>query len=410
MTPARLLILTNGPLARNPRVVKEATALGAAGYAVTVLTPRNHAPSEPLDAALSVGAPFTRVPVDLVPGFGTPSWRIFLRLARHRLARAAITHLGWPSLHALGPAAVLLRAARAHPADLTIVHNEVPHAIGLRLLADGRRVAADFEDWHSEDLLPADRLHRPIALLQANERALLHRAAYVTTTSEILAATLQARYGGPRPAVLTNSFPLGPVSSPPAGRAPRLLWFSQTIGPGRGLEAFVAAWAETRQPGELTLLGEDRHGFAAGLRNRLPDSHRSRLHLAPLVAPDALPAFIARHDLGLALEHTAPASRDLTITNKILQYLNAGLALVATPTAGQREVLARSPAAGIFLDLSAPPADTAARLDALLADPALPARRTAARQLAASHYCWEREAPRLVALVTAALAATASHA
>ena len=194
------------------------------------------------------------------------------------------------------------------------------------------------------------------------------------------------------------------MSAPPAGRPPHLLWFSQTIGPGRGLESFVAAWSLTRQPGELTLLGEDRAGFATDLRNRLPDSHRPRLHLAPLVAPDELPAFIARHDIGLALEHPSPASRDLTITNKILQYLNAGLAVAATPTAGQREVLARNPAAGIFLDLAAPPADTAARLDALLADPGLPARRAAARQLAVSHYCWEREAPRLVALVADALA------
>jgi glycosyltransferase involved in cell wall biosynthesis len=112
---------------------------------------------------------------------------------------------------------------------------------------------------------------------------------------------------------------------------------------------------------------------------------------------------IARYDIGLALEHSEPASRDLTITNKILQYLNAGLAVIATPTAGQREVFAHSPAIGLLLDLTAPVAATAARLDALIRDPELPARRAAARQLAETRYCWEREAPRLLALVAGAL-------
>lgn len=408
MSNARVLIITNGPLARNPRVYKEAATLGAVGHDVTVLVPRNHAPSEPFDAKLCAGAPFHRVPLDLLPGFDTPNWQVFLRLLRHRLSRQAMTRFRWPSLHALGPAAFLLRAARRHPADLTIVHNEVPHAVGLRLLAEGRRVAADIEDWHSEDLLASSRRHRPIALLQANERALLHHAAYTTTTSESLADALHARYGGCRPTVITNSFPLGPLSTSPAARPPRLLWFSQTIGPGRGLEALVTAWAATRAPSELTLLGEDLCGFGAALRQQLPASHHASLYLEPLVAPEVLPLVIAQYDIGLALEHPEPASRDLTITNKILQYLNAGLAVIATPTAGQREVLAHAPAAGILIDLAAPPTVTAALLDSLFADLALPARRAAARQLAANRYCWERESPRLVALVAEALARPAA--
>src|SRR5690606_12231108 len=110
----------------------------------------------------------------------------WLRRARVRLARDLASRGGPATIHALGPAAALLRAARARPADLTIVHNEIAHWAGLRLLDAGRRVAADIEDWHSEDLLPADRVGRPLDLLRRTERDLLHRAAYVTTTSESL--------------------------------------------------------------------------------------------------------------------------------------------------------------------------------------------------------------------------------
>ncbi len=400
MKPARLLLLTNGPLARNPRVVKEASALGAAGHAVTVLGFRNHRASVPLDAALAAGAPFRHEQVELLDGPAAFLRRAFSRLARELAARA-----GPATIHALGPAFSLLRRARSTPADLTIVHNEIPHWTGLRLIASGRRVAADIEDWHSEDLLPADRVGRPLDVLRRVEHGLLHRAAYVTTTSEALASALHARYGGRRPAVLTNSFPLPPPpASPPAPSAlPAFFWFSQTTGPGRGLEAFAAAWALTTRPSRLVLLGEISGDFDRRLLALLPPALRARVEFLPLVPPADLPALIARHDIGLALEQSAILNRDLTITNKILQYLGAGLAVVATPTAGQREVLGRAPECGLLHDFAAP-ADAALALDTLLADPAaLAARRTAARRLAETHYCWELEAPRLVKRVEAML-------
>ncbi|MCU0792642.1 MAG: glycosyltransferase [Opitutaceae bacterium] len=401
--PARILILTNGPLARNPRVVKEACALGAAGHAVTVLGVRNHRASVPLDAGIvSQAACFHHEQIELLDG---P--RAWLRRAWSRLAREAAKRGARPTIHGLGPAICLLRAARKHSWDLIIAHNEISHWAGLRLLHQGRRVAADLEDWHSEDLLAEARRHRPIALLRLQERDLLHRAAHCTTTSHALANALQLRYGGQTPFVITNSFPLGSVRQEPDTDAiPSLLWFSQTIGPGRGLESFCAAWAATRVPSRLTLVGEDSAGYVASLRASLPPSHRGRLETLPPVAPSVLPDLIARHDVGLALENLVPPNKDLTISNKILQYLNAGLAVVATPTAGQREVLACAPDAGV-LETFADPAVAASVLDDLLSTPsALRRRGQAARRLAEDVYCWEKEGPRLVEIAERSLRST----
>ncbi len=404
---ACILIITNGPLCRNPRVLKEATTLGEAGHRVTVLTVRNHAASEPQDIALLGQAPFSREVVEMRPGAGAGAFRLRLQ---QRLARAAARRFGCQTPHALGPAGTLLRRAHRHRADLTIVHNEVAHWVGTRLLSAGRRVAADIEDWHSEDLLPADRSARPIPLLQQTERLLLHRAAYVSTTSEALASALHARYGGRRPDVITNSFPLPAVAAPsaPPVSLPRFFWFSQTTGPGRGLEEFLAAWGQTSRPSQLVLLGEVRPAYAAHLLASLPESLRSRITFRPLVPPSDLPAVIAEHDIGLALEQSSIPNRHLTITNKILQYLGAGLAIVATPTAGQQEVLAPAPDAGLLLELDNP-VRAAEALDAFLADPvALLTRRQAARHLAEQRYCWALEAPRLRALVERALSAASS--
>jgi glycosyltransferase involved in cell wall biosynthesis len=157
--------------------------------------------------------------------------------------------------------------------------------------------------------------------------------------------------------------------------------------------------------------GQIAGDFDRRILGLLPESRRRDVEFLPPVPPAALPGLIARHDIGLALEQPDIVNRDLTITNKILQYLGGGLAIVATPTAGQREVMANAPEAGV-LESFADPVAASGVLDALLADRnALAARRAAARRLAENRYCWEQEAPNLVRLAEHALSQpwTGSH-
>ncbi|HTZ20339.1 MAG TPA: glycosyltransferase [Opitutaceae bacterium] len=400
---SKVLVVSSGPLSRNPRPWKEAVALATAGFDVTVLSVFETEVSFHQDAALLANHPVHQV--WLRPGGAGPGrhgYRLSVWLARH-----AVQYCGWQCPAALGPARALLTRIRALPADLTIVHNDAPLWAGGRLLATGRRVAADFEDWYSEDLLPEARRARPQRLLSRLEHDLLHSAAYVSTTSQAMADALYRSYGGKRPIVVTNSFPLQPrPASPTRARLPAFFWFSQTIGPGRGLETFLTAWATTRAASRVVLLGMVNAAYRESLIGLLPPARRAQLEFHPLVAPTDLPALIAEHDIGLALEPAEPANKNLTISNKILQYLNAGLAVVASDTAGQGEVFARAPGIGELVALD----DTAAlarRLEALLNDPArLAAARQAARRAAEETYCWEKEAPGLIHAVEAALAAS----
>jgi glycosyltransferase involved in cell wall biosynthesis len=398
----KILVVTSGPLCRNPRPWKEAVTLSAAGFDVTVLSIFETEAGLRQDAALLADSPVRQV--WLRPGgagLGRHGYRLYVWLARH-----AVQHFGWQSPHALGPVRALLARLRTEPADLIIVHNDVPMWAGRRLLAAGRRIAADFEDWYTEDLLPVDRRARPERLLRQLEHDLLHRAAYVSTTSQAMADALFRTYGGKRPIVLTNSFPLQPLpTSRASGRPPAFFWFSQTVGPGRGLEPFLAAWAATRASSRVVLLGNVEPAYRESLIEALPPPRRAQLEFHNLVAPAALPALIAEHDIGLALEPSEPANKNFTISNKILQYLNAGLAVVASDTAGQSEVFAHAPGIGELVALDNTTA-LAVRLDALLADPArLDASRRAARRAAEEIYCWEKEAPAFVRTVEAALGA-----
>lgn len=406
MSLQHILILTSAHLCRNPRVVKEATTLGTAGYDVTVLSVSVQPRFERLDRELMRGLPFKRVTIDYTAG--TPAARLadFSQRGATWAARQLLARIGWETAQALGPAGVLLRRARRFPSDLLIAHTEIPLWAAQRLIADGRRVAVDLEDWYSQDLLPGDRRSRPLRLLREAEAFALRHAAYVSTTSVSLAQAMTEAYGGKAPIVLRNTFPLQPrpsVQRGTPGNPPRFIWFSQTIGPGRGLEQFLAAWAVTARPSEVFLLGEARPGYRASLLDSLPAARRGGLHFIPPVTPAELPGKLAEFDLGLALENCVPPSRDVTITNKILQYLNAGLAVIATNTAGQREVMQAAPGCGVVAD-STEAVSWARQLDAVLGDSAqLRRMQQAARTAAEREFCWEHDAPRLLAAVARAL-------
>lgn len=396
-TPDICIVSTQHP-SRNPRAVKEADALTAAGMRVEVLTVASGADSVKADRALVSSRSWQlRYGVDLTGQAGGSRINgLRLRLTT-RVACALNRRLGCQCVAAFGPVRQLLQVALRRPARLHIVHTDGGIWIGREMLLRGRRVAADFEDWHSQDLLPADRRRLPLKVMQRAEAELMRQAVLSTTTSMAMASAMHQANGGIPPVVIPNAFPLqadprhGPIASPPS-----FFWFSQTLGPGRGLESFLAAWALMRESSHCVLLGHPTPGYFDHLASLVPPDRRHALSWHKVVEPSQLPTVIARHDIGLALEVASIPNRNLTITNKILQYLNAGLAVVATDTAGQREVLAQGPDAGIFLP-PGPSSLAAKALDQLVGNPdQLSLRQHSARLLAEERYCWEKIAPLLV--------------
>jgi glycosyltransferase involved in cell wall biosynthesis len=84
------------------------------------------------------------------------------------------------------------------------------------------------------------------------------------------------------------------------------------------------------------------------LNSEWPTENGHRLIFHDFVPHAELLKQIATYDLGLAIEQYEPDSRNTTITNKILQYLQAGISVLATDTGGQKEVAGYFPLA-VFL-------------------------------------------------------------
>jgi glycosyltransferase involved in cell wall biosynthesis len=229
----------------------------------------------------------------------------------------------------------------------------------------------------------------------------------VTTTSAALANALAQAYGGPEPAVVYNAFPWSDRDDLDGGAVdrvsrefPSLHWVSQTVGPGRGLETLCEALRHVDTPVEVHLRGRVAEADERWLRALFPDDRGHRLHLHDLVPPSELLSRITEHDIGLALEDYEPPSRNLTVTNKILHYLVAGLAVIATDTAGQAEIAARAPGA-VALCRGNDAASMAAQINALVAEEgALVRAKAAALEAARIRFNWEAQAAVLVGSVT----------
>src|SRR5581483_209454 len=215
-------------------------------------------PFEQIDRALAATLPIRRVILDHTARTLGAKLDNLRQRGGTWMARKALRRLRWESAQALGPARALLRRACTIPSDLIIAHTEIPLWATAALIRAGRAVAVDMEDWYSQDLLPEDRRARPLRLLARAEKFALRHGRYVSTTSQSMADALAAAYEAPPPIVLRNVFPLQPQSRldrPAAEGPPAFVWFSQTVGPGRGLELFFDAWSRTRHPSRVVLIG-----------------------------------------------------------------------------------------------------------------------------------------------------------
>lgn len=398
----RVCIVTAGHIGSNPRVVKEADALHDAGHEVSVISARVLDLVEPLDQALMRRIPWRLERIDLRPPLRRRLRRVVQLCARRAYAGLGLAWCAEPGLSA--SAGIVRRAACATSADLYVAHYPaaLPAAAAAARL-HGARYAYDAEDFHLGDWPdgPAYEIER--RLVRAVEGRYLPGCAYVTAASPGIAEAYAEAYGIEGPRVVLNTFPLAHAAPAPTPRGsaqpgPSLYWFSQTIGPERGIECAVRAIGHAATRPHLYLRGTPATGFAARLMQFAREAGAAgRVHLLPPDQPDRMEALAAAYDAGLCSETGHTAARRLCLTNKLFTFLLAGIPPLLSDTPAQ----CRFATEAGFSDLLYPlddPAALAQLIDRLLGNPEhLAAARMQAWRLGQERYNWERERPKLLA-------------
>jgi len=412
---ARVCLVTTGQPACNPRLVKEADALVDAGFDVHVVAAFSADWATEADRALASSRRWSQTFIDW--RLTSAPWTFWTSRLRHTAARLTAPWLGGSSAAEFAVSRIapeLARAAAKVHADLYIAHNLGALPAAWRASRrHGARLGFDAEDFHSGQLARDDRM-RPV--VEQVERQYLPACDYITASAPGIADAYRALTAGPAPGVVLNVFPKAQRPGAARMRVPSapltLYWFSQTIGPGRGLEDVVRAMART--PPESTLLhlrGDWCADYEGSLR-RLAAAEGvapERIVGHPLAAPDEMIRRSATYDIGLALEPGTTENNDLSISNKLFTYLLAGQAVLATRTNGHRWLLDQIAGAALAYDAG----DVDALADHLRRWIAQPAALVEARHAAWDYgdrrFNWDVEQARFLNLVRRALGDAGSH-
>ena len=341
-----ICLVTSGNVGSNPRIIKEADALHAAGAIVHVIA--MSAPQLPhvqqrddgvVDAAAWV---CTRVST------GGQLWRVVkavlnrIGLLAFKLGVNATPVILWAYNPRIGD---LTRAACAIPADMYIAHNLAALPAASRAAQRYQaKLGFDAEDFHSGELTDSPENAYKRAVICTLERRFLPACDYLTAAAPGIARVYAKAYALKTPSVILNVFsrveaPEKVLAKGTSLQNVSLYWFSQTIGPDRGLETVVKAIALSASRPMLYLRGSLVNDYKDKLE-ALARQHgiSKHLHFLAPANPTEMARLAAQHDVGIASEVDTTLNRDICLTNKIFTYLLAGIPILASSTTAQVEL------------------------------------------------------------------------
>ncbi len=400
----KIVLITSGQPSCNPRIVKEADALSAAGHEVTVVYNYFIKWADENDRLLLANVVWKHYKVGGSPGQNKNRY-LFTRI-RNKLAIKLSRFSGNGFLIAERAQAraydELLSSAKKIKADWYIGHNLGALAVAVNAAAYNKaRVGFDFEDYYRGENLPGTHDYKRSSWL---EQKYLPHLSYYSAGSEMIKEAVQKDHPGFNGNVLTlnNCFPL---KQQPQFKEKdnnddtlQLFWFSQTIGLNRGLEVLIAALKFLGDHNiHLTLAGRCNEDMLAYIKSTAADI-AANIHFAGIIQSESLPAHSSEFDVGLALETGFSENNNIALSNKIFTYLLAGNAVILSETAMQ---LAFNKEYKVGESFSPGDVDGLVRKINFYRDhEKLNAQKKHNYDLAKNQLNWEKEAEKLLAIIT----------
>jgi len=407
----KICIVTSAPISYNPRALKEADALAAAGYEVRVVAAQHVTWVADWDRKLSEGR---RWKLDSVEWGDRNSstkrirfksgvrQRVFVRLATALGFERNIAERAYCRLYD-----EMLKVSCRETADLFIAHN--PQALPIASRAAqvfGADLEFDSEDLHTGEFTKDEEQSLTYRLLDFLERKYLPKCKHITSPSDGISRALADRYGLPLPATIYNVFPLSERdtidghSKDRQGPDLSLYWFSTIIGLNRGIQDIIRAASLLSKPTQIHLRGAVEDDVRREL-SALAEScgFKGRLYFHPAVLPDELLSRATEHDVGFAVEQPTCQNKILTVSNKMFFYFLAGIAVAATDTVGQTAIMKSCSDAGFVYPAGNHKA-LAEKLQLFMDQPELLEKcKQASLQAATDRWNWEMESVRLLELI-----------
>lgn len=349
----RLLFVTTANLASNPRLYKEIRLAEKLGHEITYIAFKQGGWSDEKEKSLKTSIPAQSIYLSALRSSFLP-WFVSSLLQRvfrwmwlilkDHLYVSAIAH----NKRTYQILRVLKRESR--PFDLIIGHN-LGALYPAWIFSKHRNIpfAFDVEDYHpgeASTLNDQNEIKRRKQLLGV----LLQNASYYSYASPMIGqyvADLMLPSLFSRRLLINNCFSKHEFSVPEGssnGKL-RMVWFSQNINYGRGLEWVLPMLDKFKHSIQLSLIGKLNAVFG---HEHL--SGRAYVEVISPMSSSNLNASLVQYDVGLALElDETDLNRQLCLTNKIWAYLQAGLFILATDTPAQQLFMSEHPLRGLLV-------------------------------------------------------------
>ena len=224
-------------------------------------------------------------------------------------------------------------AGSFYPAQLFAKKNKIPFGI-------------DLEDYHPGETNDQKESQYSKALL----KLILPRAKYITAASPLILEETKKITGQftCNPQIILNYFSEEEFEAPDKNNSDKLqlVWFSQNIAKGRGLEEVIPAIKKNNQI-ELHLYGNMEPQF---YKDWIEGTMNIFVHAT--LPQIELHKELSLYDAGLAIEKpSSNFNRDICLTNKLLAYFQAGLFILASETSSQKQFIEEYPRYGMLTSL-----------------------------------------------------------
>ena len=317
--PKKIIILTTGQPSTNPRMVKEYLTLKSAGFQVKVYYSFWQKWATQADNIMFEKGKIDKNDFTLVGGSPIKKKWVYHASRIYQKVNQFIYHK--TGLRAIASftrtTSLLLNAAINEQADLYIAHNAgaLPAAVAGAMKYHSK-AGFDAEDFHRGEF--KDQQNNACKLLIKIENECLSKCDYVTAASPLISAAYHVLYPQLHFSIINNVFSKSFIQQYKKGgnEVITLFWFSQTIGPDRGIETVVNALnlIQNNCKTELYLMGNVSHGYDLVLLSLVENF---KMHILPPVPPDQVFQIASKYDIGLSIEIPDFKNRDLCLTNKI---------------------------------------------------------------------------------------------
>ena len=394
-TGKHVLFLTSTNLCCNPRCLKEVRLLVEMNVSVTVVAFNLHNWTRENEKELNKELPSVNFHYLETTRKNLVSW--FLPFIIEKSGRFLFsifsTRLFCASIALSKRSWLLLNSCKitAEKHDLIIAHNPAAFYPAYWLAKKNNiPFAIDIEDYHPGENLPVS-VKKSVTLLM---KQLLPKAVYTSFASQLIKVNTEKLLNATGSFIVINNLFskdefIEPVLNNYDTTKIKLVWFSQYIDYGRGLEKILPVLDKFQDDFELILIGKIREAF---FKNELKD--RNYICCKDSMPHAILQKELSKYDVGLAIEDgTIDFNRDICLTNKIWSYFQAGLFIIASDTEAQKVFIKEHPEHGVIASLVAEKVEVAMN-DILLKMECIKASKPIRFQHA-SAYNWENESIKL---------------